>query len=342
MPTIKRKPINLTGPVLFQAAEPDNSVRKFDIQAYTGAVINTWYGKLVFDISGMSSRTKMPVLREHIRDRIVGFGKGSQDGKAFSVSGEFSKYTRDGLECLALADEGYPWQASVGIRPVKVKTIDEKEDFQVNGKSLKGPAEIWLKSDVGEVSFVSLGADSNTSISVFSESTEEIDVELESLSQPQTAGSETGPNKENRPMTKEELMAQAPELAATLKAEGAAEERTRVTQILAADPEMKHITVLKQAIEAGHAADGVFKSLFEAERQFRLTGLRTLAENATPPVGQSRTDGTETTSAPAKTFFGEVEAVMKAQNINKAAAVRHVQALHPELHAAFLKEQQAA
>jgi hypothetical protein len=343
MKTTKRKPVNLTSPVLLQAADTqDDGPRKFIITAYTGAVIPTYYGALVFDVSGMSAKPKMPVLREHHRDRIVGFGKGSHDNNAFTVAGAFSQSTIDGVECMALADEGYPWQASVGIRPVKVKTIDEKEEFAVNGKTLKGPAEIWLKSEVGEVSFVSLGADSNTSISVFSELESEIDVELESsrddpTTQTKGAGVTAGPNKETQPMTKEELIIQDPELAASLKAEGIMTERDRVTRILASDPEMKHLTVLKQAIEAGTSADGIFKDLFEAERQFRQTGLKNLADQATPSVGQSRTE-IETASAP-KTFFGEVSEVMKAQNLSMADAVRKVQFEQPDLHQTFLKEQ---
>ncbi len=328
--TIKRKPMTITTPVQFSAPAGDQDTRHFSIEAYTGAVIDTWFGKLVFDVSGMSAKKNIPILREHERDRVVGYGTGSQDGKTFSVMGRFSKSTPDAQECLALAEEGYPWQASVGIRPVKVKTIGEKEEASVNGQILTGPAEIWLKSQVGEVSFVTLGADDHTSISVFSQPDSGDEIEVEHLPSTQ---------EEKIPMTKEELFSQSPELAAELKAEGYAEgiqtERSRVTQILASDPDHKHLAVLCSAIEAGTAADGVFKALFEAERQMRQTGLKNLADQATPPVGQSREEATQ--PAPLK-FMDAAKKLASEKGMSLAAAVRETQKTSPELHAAYLKE----
>lgn len=326
MKKIKRQPITLTAPV--NLSRPSESeARTFAIAAYTGAVIDTWYGKLAFEVAGMSAKKSMPILREHQRDRIVGYGTGKPDGDVFSVSGQFSTVTPDARECLALADEGYPWQASVGIRPVKVKTLSEKEEAVVNGKTLTGPAEIWLKSEVGEVSFVSLGADSNTSIAVFGESATDIEAEHE----------QTTETKEKSIMTKEELLAQAPELVAELKQEGVAAERERVTQILASDPELKHLAVLTSAIEAGTPADGIYKALFEAERQIRKSGIENLAAQATPPVGQTRSD--EPVSAPPISFMDKARSLAREKGLSLAQSVRLAQAEFPDLHEAYLKEQ---
>jgi hypothetical protein len=135
--------------------------RAFMITAYTGAVIDLgWSGKFVFDVTGMKSKEKFPVLREHKRDRVVGIGTRSwNDGRNFFMRGDFAS-TRDGREVLDLAEQGFPWQASVGIWPKKIKRLEnDKESAKVNGMEIKGPAEIWLKSMVGEVSFVAIGAD---------------------------------------------------------------------------------------------------------------------------------------------------------------------------------------
>ena len=333
--TIKRKPISLTGSVTTYAAYADRSSRTFSINAYTGSIIDAYFGKLAFDISGMQSKPLMPILREHQRDRIVGFGEASQDGSSFTVNGKFSETTADGKECLSLADEGYPWQASVGIRPVRVRALTKNETMTVNGKELSGPAEVWLQSEVGEVSFVSLGADSNTSISVFSDTASEIEAELESSTDPETADTTVG-QEEKIMLTKSEIIEQAPEAAAELAAEATATERARVLEILAADPDNRHLAVLINAIEAGTPAASIFKTLYQEERTFRQTGLKTLADSATPSVGQSRQDPPDTAQ---KTFFGEVEAAMATHNMTKAQAVRHVQASMPELHATFLTAQ---
>jgi hypothetical protein len=152
----------------------------FSINAYTGAIVDTQQNmKLVFDLDGMKSKPSLPVLREHERDRPVGYGSGQASGGAFVVNGFFAT-SKDGIECLALAEEGFPWQASVGIKPISIRQLSPGESTIVNSRTVTGPAEIWLKSEVKEVSFVSLGADSSTSISVFSDQGGELfDVDVE-------------------------------------------------------------------------------------------------------------------------------------------------------------------
>ena len=332
MTTAKRNPFRLTASVNTFAAASDQAIRLFSIDAYTGAVIDSHYGRLTFDVAGMKAKSKIPILREHQRDRIVGYGETFSQDQVFMVNGKFTAATPDGQECLALADEGYPWQASVGIRPVKIKTLKANETLVVNGKTLSGPAEVWTQSEVGEVSFVSLGADNNTSISVFSDSSIEIEAEIESSDEapPQAI-------KEEPPMTKEEFLTQNPEMAAELKAEGIAEERARVMTILS--QETDHIAILKNAIEAGTPADGIFKALYEAERNFRMTGLQTLSDQAPPSVGQTRDETIVSPVSTPKSFFGEVELAMKEKSMTRAQAVRHVQAAMPDLHAAYIAEQ---
>ncbi len=140
----------------------------FTILAYTGRPVDTWFGRLAFDLAGMTTKPRFPILREHGRDRVVGVGEKSWTDKAgFHVSGRFLD-TAEGREVKALAAEDFPWQASVGIWPVKVKTLAEGENAVVNGHKTKGPGEIWQESRVGEISFVSLGADSDTEVVVFS------------------------------------------------------------------------------------------------------------------------------------------------------------------------------
>jgi len=328
MKTIKRKPITLTGDVTTFAANSGEPIRTFAINAYTGAVVDAYFGKLVFDVSGMSAKPRIPILREHARDRIVGFGESSQDGKTFSVTGQFSESTPDGKECLSLAAEGYPWQASVGVRPCKVRVLSVKESATVNGQPVTGPAEIWLKSEVGEVSFVSLGADNNTSISVFADSAVEVEAEIESSDEAEPQETNQG----GKSMTKEEFLTQYPDMAAELKAEGITEERERAMAILS--HETDHYAILKSAVECGTAADGIFKALYEAERNFRMGGLQKLADQAPPSVGQTRDEVIDT---PVMTFMGEVEK-LSAAGMTRAQALKKTAGDHPDLHDKYIKD----
>ena len=136
---------------------------RFELLAYTGRVLETRLGSLVFDIAGMQTKSKMPILREHKRDRVVGYGKARNDGRNLYIDGDFSKSSPDGREVLDLAIEGFPWQASVGIWPRKKRRLSNGTSATINGRNITGPAEIWEESDVGEVSFVSVAADPGTS-----------------------------------------------------------------------------------------------------------------------------------------------------------------------------------
>jgi hypothetical protein len=160
----ERRPLTLTASLELDLSK-DESRPEFHMTAYTGQVLNLgWWGRFVFNVSGMRAKTKMPILREHMRDRIVGWSKKAwADGNNFLISGDFSSSTQDAREVLELAKEGFPWQASVGISPIKIKRLgSEKESAMVNGQKLVGPLEIWLESEVSETSFVSLGADGDT------------------------------------------------------------------------------------------------------------------------------------------------------------------------------------
>lgn len=332
MQIVKRKPITLSSDIIFGQTDCAENIgspqsEQFFIKAYTGAVVDTFFGKLVFDIAGMSAKPTIPILREHERDRVVGYGSGNANAGSFDVVGKFSKHTKDAIECAQLADEGYPWQASVGIRPGKVRVLSAKESATVNGSLVNGPAEIWTQSEVGEVSFVSLGADNNTSISTFSDSAiGEVEAELET-------SDEAPPQetiKEELPMTKDELLAAHPEIAAELKDDGVKAERTRVMAILSESTD--HMPVLKQAIELGIPADGIFKALYEAEKNLKASGLQKLADQAPPNVGQTRD---ETIDTPTVSFSGKVAELM-ATGITRASAIKQTAGDHPDLHKQYI------
>lgn len=156
--------LHLAAPVeLSDAAEPEQKSR-FGMLAYTGKIIDLGYwGRFVIDLAGISTKPKIPILREHMRDRVVGMADDfSQTADGLMVTGDFSDATPDGREVLALAREGFPWQASIGVKARKILALDKGATHEVNGQLVEGPADVWLESDVDEVSFVALGADDDT------------------------------------------------------------------------------------------------------------------------------------------------------------------------------------
>jgi len=184
----QRAALTLSAPLKLESSGEDEDPKSFMITAYTGRSIKIWSGKIIFDVSGMKAKAKFPVLREHARDRIVGLGtKTWKDESHLFMRGDFAKDSQDAIEVKSLAMQGFPWQASVGIWPEKIKVLDsEKETALVNGQKVEGPIEIWTQSRVGEVSFVALGADDETAAVVLSGdqvpvTIEGQDVNLESL-----------------------------------------------------------------------------------------------------------------------------------------------------------------
>ena len=48
--------------------EPEGSgsaLSGFDIEAYTGAVVDRWWGKLAVSIAGISAAQQMPIFKDH-------------------------------------------------------------------------------------------------------------------------------------------------------------------------------------------------------------------------------------------------------------------------------------
>jgi hypothetical protein len=145
--------------------------RTFDMVAYTGAVVDTARGPVVVDLAGLEVNTpKKPILREHKRDAIVGQSKAIENtGTQVNVRGTISQRTAAGREVLELADEGFPWQASMGLGIKQVEAVREGKSVVVNGRTFSGPLTVLRKTILKENSFAPLGADGATSAAVFSD-----------------------------------------------------------------------------------------------------------------------------------------------------------------------------
>jgi len=289
----QRAALCLAAPLELAPPDQPEGPAGFMITAYTGQIIDRgWYGKLIIDTGGIKTKAKMPVLREHQRDRVVGVGvKAWKDNHRLFIRGEYSGVTSDSQEVRQLAEEGFPWQASVGVWPKKIKVLDsDKETVKINGQTLTGPLEIWLESEVREVSFAALGADDETAAINFAEG-ERVKVQIE-RGQPQK-------HKEGQdmPITLVQLETEAPELlkeirdqareegAAAgdqLRAAGRDAERARVVEILEAAGLQG---LLFQVVQDGSEPKEALKLFLKEHDRVKAEALKAMEAAAPAPVG---------------------------------------------------------
>jgi len=315
--------LELLAPVLLAKENREKRGNGFKIEAYTGEVVERWFGKLVISIEGMRAGNNLPILRDHNPGQIVGYSLKSWTDNSFFVEGKFSDVTEVSKEVKGLADEGFPWQASIGVRPNVVLSLEEKSSMQVNGETIQGPAEVWLESTVREVSFVPLGADGNTNVSRFS-TFEEIAPETNELD-----GAEYKLNKgDTMTITLALLEKDAPELLKDIQ-EDAMTQGLKQGAEKGAEKELARIKSVSEQLMPGHEKllqqlmfDGkttgpeAAVQILAAEKALKVTALENLesgaeqsVHNSTAPLTEDLTDSEEFDEEKAKVKFNTTKAL---------------------------------
>lgn len=154
-------------------AEGDaQKLRRFTMTAYTGGAMQLagWRYPVVVDLAGLDvGRQRRPILLDHTRD--VDFVMGQTDSIAVMndqliVAGLVMGDSPKARQVIALNDKGFAWQASIGARAEQVEFVPEGKTSQANGREFAGPVNIVRRATLGEISFVVLGADENTSAQI--------------------------------------------------------------------------------------------------------------------------------------------------------------------------------
>jgi hypothetical protein len=337
------KALTLTATLnLWELTNSDNDPPQngFMMTAYTGQILDMgWLGRYVFSIDGMSAKSKIPILREHKRDRVVGYSKNAwAENGNFLISGEFSKATRDAKEVLALSKEGYPWQASVGITPKKIKSLDsDKETFVVNGQEVSGPIEIWLESKVGEVSFVSLGADDDTAAIALNEPSGCADQPISPPEGMKTMNLED--LKTKHPDLYQEVFSlgagsvDIQKLQAEAKIEGINEERERVGKILEAQADAE---MTRKAIAECATVEAAGWMFFEAEKTNRTKKLEEMQAVKPESAGQR---ARESELSDKNDFVKLRDAYQAEHKCGLGTATAAVAKQYPDIHKAWIESQ---
>jgi hypothetical protein len=175
----KRRTLQLCAPIsdwsAVEAAAPGAdgerpSIRRFNMTAYTGGVmvLAGWAHPVVVDLAGLQVSAKSrPILKDHNRSLIVGHTDAvSVQGSSLQVTGVISGAGPVAKEIVESSRNGFPWQASLGAVAERVEFVPKGRKAQANGREFEGPVHIARKAALGEISFVALGADDNTSAQV--------------------------------------------------------------------------------------------------------------------------------------------------------------------------------
>lgn len=173
---LQTRPISLTCDVQFPAdqlnasAASENTTPTFSMVAYTGQpmLVGGWRHPVLVDLHGLDVSAKSrPILKDHDPSTIVGHTTSIlKEGGKLLAEGIVSGETEVTAHIIRSAKKGFPWQASIGARPLDVKYIDEGVKITANGRTFEGPLYHVRKARLSEISFVVLGADDDTSSKV--------------------------------------------------------------------------------------------------------------------------------------------------------------------------------
>ena len=153
------------------AGEGDTPViPRFTMLAYSGEPMRVegWRHPVVVDLQGLS----IPSQRRPVRfghSMYAGVGHTERiaiEGGTLVAEGIVSRDTAAAKEVVSSGKRGFPWQASIGAQVQQAEFVRGGKDVVVNGRRHTGPLYVARQTVLGEISFVDLGADGNTSATI--------------------------------------------------------------------------------------------------------------------------------------------------------------------------------
>ncbi len=208
---IPKNEMYFTDDAEIQLSKSEDGKETFGMLAYSGKVIKgrSFWGDLSIDVSGIKFKGKrFPILEQHELGRKIGVSNAPPKIKDNQVVFDKINLLKNEVaqEFKSNLDEGFPYQASIGIKPLVIEELMDDQTAEVNGYKMKGPGSIIRKSEFKEASVCVFGADPNTSL--FSDTEESMSIELISNKPEQNKETEL----EEKSMTFEELKEKYPDL----------------------------------------------------------------------------------------------------------------------------------
>ncbi len=158
-----------------QAASAEESpagekLPRFSMVAYTGDAmrVDGWRNPVVVDLQGLAIPSqRRPIRFGHSMHAGVGHTERiSVEGGKLIAEGLVSRDTPAAKEIVTSGKRGFPWQASIGTTVHEVEHVKAGKYVMVNGRRFEGPVYVARKTTLGEISFVDLGADGNTTANI--------------------------------------------------------------------------------------------------------------------------------------------------------------------------------
>ena len=150
----------------------NTTTRSFSIAVSGGPVDDHRYGymfdgPLFFDLATTKTASdKLAALLDH--NDIAGYTDQVKiSANQIALTGKLLDFG-DGDIIAKAADQGFPWQASLGVRLGTLEQVPPGEKTMVNGAEITGPAVVGHNNTIRHISFTAEGADRNTRASVFS------------------------------------------------------------------------------------------------------------------------------------------------------------------------------
>lgn len=136
--------------------------RRFKMLANTGDSVARMFGKAVFSLEGIEMAKKIPILADHDPTKRVGFAdKAELTDEGLELSG-FLLSSAAGKQFAEESDEGFPFQASIGLQVSQWLEVEAGDTTEVNGQEFAGPISVAVKSRLLETSVLMAGADHQT------------------------------------------------------------------------------------------------------------------------------------------------------------------------------------
>ena len=148
----------------------EKSLPRFSMVAYTGGPMRLggWRQPVIVDLAGLAIPSQSrPIRFGHDMTSGVGHTDSIRivEGRLVAA-GVVSRDTFAAKEIVASAKNGFPWQASIGATIEQFEFVRANQTVLVNGREHQGPVNVVRKATLGEISFVDLGADGESSASI--------------------------------------------------------------------------------------------------------------------------------------------------------------------------------
>ncbi|MGH7143187.1 MAG: hypothetical protein ACREJ2_03540 [Planctomycetota bacterium] len=246
------------------APAPPPPLPRFSMVAYTGAPmqVGAWRYPVVVDLAGLRIPSQQrPIRLGHDASQGVGHTEAIRVEQGHLVArGVVSRATGAAQEVVTSSRNGFPWQASIGATVTEAEFVKDGQKAVVNGQQVQGPVNIVRKSVLGEISFVDLGADGDTSARIEAQPSKENPVDQNDLQPQETGDVNADGGATNAPASPATVQATAPATVPmplsdtpspvqAIRAEAAAEtERIVAIRKLCGDP---HADIAAKAIRDG-------------------------------------------------------------------------------------------